>query len=48
MCSERLKVTNALADAATKVDGVKWITAVNFEGKLGKFQMGLKEALKGV
>ena len=32
--------------AATKVDGVKYITAVNFEGKLGKFKMGLKESLE--
>jgi len=31
--------------AATEVEGVKWITAVNFGGKLGKFQMGLKDAL---
>lgn len=35
-------------DAATKIDGVKSITAVNFEGKLGKFKMGLKESLEGV
>ena len=35
-------------DAATKVEGVKRITAVNFEGKLGKFKMGLKESLEGV
>jgi len=32
--------------AATKVDGVKYITAVNFDGKLGKFKMGLKESLE--
>ena len=31
--------------AATEVPGVKWITAVNFGGKLGKFQLGLKDAL---
>jgi len=31
--------------AATEVEGIKWITAVNFGGKLGKFQMGLKDAL---
>ena len=43
-----MKAMGMGVDAATKVDGVKWITAVNFEGKLGKFQMGLKEALKGV
>jgi formylmethanofuran--tetrahydromethanopterin N-formyltransferase len=35
-------------DAATRVEGVKWITAVNFEGKLGKFNMSLKESLKDV
>jgi formylmethanofuran--tetrahydromethanopterin N-formyltransferase len=42
-------VTKAMGvgvDAATKVDGVKWITAVNFEGKLGKFQMSLKDSLE--
>lgn len=31
--------------AATKVKGVKKITAVNFEGKLGKFQISLKDVL---
>ena len=31
--------------AATEVEGIKWITAVNFAGKLGKFQMGLKDSL---
>ena len=31
--------------AATEVPGIKWITAVNFGGKLGKFQIGLKDAL---
>ena len=35
-------------DAATKVKGIKWITAVNFEGKLGKFKLGLKESLGGI
>jgi formylmethanofuran--tetrahydromethanopterin N-formyltransferase len=35
-------------DAATKTEGVKWITAVNFEGKLGKFKMMLKESLESV
>jgi formylmethanofuran--tetrahydromethanopterin N-formyltransferase len=35
-------------DAATKTKGVKWITAVNFEGKLGKFKMMLKESLESV
>jgi len=43
-----MKAMGVGVDAATKVDGVKWITAVNFEGKLGKFQMSLKESLKGV
>jgi formylmethanofuran:tetrahydromethanopterin formyltransferase len=33
-------------DAATKVEGVKWVTAVNFDGKLGKFKMSLKESLE--
>jgi len=31
--------------AATEVEGVKWITAVNFAGKLGKYQIHLKDAL---
>jgi formylmethanofuran--tetrahydromethanopterin N-formyltransferase len=31
--------------AATEVKGVTWITAVNFDGKLGKYQMYLKESL---
>ena len=35
-------------DAATRVEGVKNITAVNFDGKLGKFKMGLKESLESV
>ena len=35
-------------DAATKVDGVKSITAVNFDGKLGKFKMSLRESLEAV
>lgn len=43
-----MKAMGVGVDAATKVDGVTWITAVNFEGKLGKFQMSLKESLKGV
>ena len=43
-----MKAMGTGVDAATKVDGVKWITAVNFEGKLGKFKMSLKESLKGV
>jgi len=32
-------------EAATKIDGVKRITAVNFGGELGKHQIHLKEAL---
>jgi formylmethanofuran--tetrahydromethanopterin N-formyltransferase len=35
-------------DAATKVKGVRWITAVNFDGKLGKFKLGLKDSLGGI
>lgn len=35
-------------DAATRVNGVKWITAVNFEGKLGKFKLGLKDSIGGI
>ena len=34
-------------EAATKVEGVKWITAVNFGGKLGKYQMHLKDCVGG-
>jgi len=41
-----MKAMGAGVDAASKVEGIKWITAVNFEGKLGKFQMSLKESLK--
>ena len=40
-----MKAMGAGIRAATEVKGVKWITAVNFDGKLGKFQMGLKDAL---
>jgi formylmethanofuran--tetrahydromethanopterin N-formyltransferase len=40
-----MKAIGAGIRAATEVKGVKWITAVNFGGKLGKFQMGLKDAL---
>lgn len=43
-----MKAMGVGVDAATKVDGVKWITAVNFDGKLGKFQMSLKEAMEHV
>jgi formylmethanofuran--tetrahydromethanopterin N-formyltransferase len=35
-------------DAATKFDGVNSITAVNFDGKLGKFKMGLRESLEAI
>jgi len=35
-------------DAATRVPGVKYVTAVNFEGKLGKHKMGLKESLEAI
>jgi formylmethanofuran--tetrahydromethanopterin N-formyltransferase len=41
-----MKAMGVGVDAATRVEGVKWITAVNFDGKLGKFKMGLKESLK--
>ncbi len=40
-----MKAMAAGIRAATEVEGVQWITAVNFGGKLGKFQMGLKDAL---
>lgn len=43
-----MKAMGVGVDAATRVDGVKWITAVNFDGKLGKFQMSLKESVEGV
>jgi formylmethanofuran--tetrahydromethanopterin N-formyltransferase len=43
-----MRAMGAGVDAATRVEGVKWITAVNFEGKLGKFNMSLKESLKDV
>ena len=33
--------------ASTEVEGVKKITAVNFGGKLGKFNLGLRDALEG-
>jgi len=32
--------------AATQVEGVRRVTAVNFGGKLGKFKMGLKDCLE--
>jgi formylmethanofuran--tetrahydromethanopterin N-formyltransferase len=34
--------------ASTEVEGVRRITAVNFGGKLGKFNLGLRDALEGV
>jgi formylmethanofuran:tetrahydromethanopterin formyltransferase len=34
--------------AATQVEDVRKITAVNFGGKLGKFKMGLKDCLEVV
>lgn len=43
-----IKAMGVGVDAATKTEGVKWITAVNFEGKLGKFKMMLKESLESV
>ena len=33
--------------ASTEVEGVRRITAVNFGGKLGKFNIGLRDALEG-
>jgi formylmethanofuran--tetrahydromethanopterin N-formyltransferase len=41
------KAMGAGIEAATKVEGVKWITAVNFGGKLGKYQMHLKDCVGG-
>jgi formylmethanofuran--tetrahydromethanopterin N-formyltransferase len=43
-----MKAMGVGVDAATMVDGVKWITAVNFDGKLGKFKMSLKESMESV
>jgi formylmethanofuran--tetrahydromethanopterin N-formyltransferase len=43
-----IKAMGVGVNAATKIEGVKWITAVNFEGKLGKFKMMLKESLESV
>jgi formylmethanofuran--tetrahydromethanopterin N-formyltransferase len=42
------RAMGAGVDAATRVPGVRWITAVNFEGKLGKFKMGLRDSLGGI
>lgn len=44
-------VKKAMAEgisAAVKVEGVKKITAVNFEGKLGKFQIWLRDCIGGL
>ncbi len=41
------KAMGAGIRAATEVEGVKKITAVNFGGKLGKYQMRLRDALGG-
>ena len=43
-----MKAMGVAVQAATKVEGIKWITAVNFEGKLGKFKMSLKESVESV
>lgn len=43
-----VKAMGVGVDAATRVEGVKWITAVNFEGKLGKFKMGLRSSLEAI
>jgi len=42
------KAMGAGVDAATRVPGVRWITAVNFDGKLGKFKMGLRDSLEAI
>ena len=42
------KATGVGLKAATEVKGIVSITAVNFDGKLGKFKIGLKECLEGV
>ena len=41
------KAMGAGIEAATKVEGVRWITAVNFGGKLGKYQLHLKDCVGG-
>jgi len=41
------KAMGAGIEAATKVEGVKWITAVNFGGRLGKYQLRLKDCVGG-
>jgi len=43
-----MKAMGVGVDAATKVEGIKWITAVNFDGSLGKFQMSLKKSMESV
>ena len=42
------RAMGAGVDAATRVPGVTWITAVNFDGKLGKFKMGLRDSLEAI
>ncbi|MBD3172611.1 formylmethanofuran--tetrahydromethanopterin N-formyltransferase [Candidatus Bathyarchaeota archaeon] len=46
--SSVMKAMGSGINAATKVEGVRRITAVNFDGKLGKYQMSLKESINGV
>lgn len=46
--SSVMKAMGSGINAATKVEGVRRITAVNFDGKLGKYQISLKESIKGV
>jgi formylmethanofuran--tetrahydromethanopterin N-formyltransferase len=41
-----MKAMGVGVKAATEFDGIKWITAVNFDGKLGKYQMSLKESVE--
>jgi formylmethanofuran:tetrahydromethanopterin formyltransferase len=41
-----MKAMGVAVKAATEFDGIKWITAVNFDGKLGKYQMSLKESVE--
>ncbi len=41
------KAMGAGIESATGVEGVKWITAVNFGGKLGKYQLRLKDCVGG-
>jgi formylmethanofuran--tetrahydromethanopterin N-formyltransferase len=41
------KAMGAGIRAATTVKGIKYITAVNFGGKLGKYQISLKDSMEG-